>query len=281
MATYPIHVVDLSHYQTVTSFDEMKKAGVIGVILKATEGLTIIDDKYLMFQRAAEEAGLLVGGYHFLHAGDPIPQAKFFLKNANWGPNTLLAADWEHPPHGPQMSLEDIKKFLEYIYQVTGQRPALYSGNVAKEELGETKDAYMAQHRYWLASYTANIVLQASWDAYWLLQFTGDNLGPNLPRRCPGVVGGGLDLNAGDPAEIERLWTGGHPNKANTGVLPDDDVANNPKVGIDDVAVGAGGVAILSTADWITGLVTVAILVGIFVWWKYFKNKTPPTAPAA
>lgn len=280
MATYPIHVVDLSHYQTVDSFDDMKKAGVVGVILKVSEGLTVVDDKYLMFQKAAEEAGLLVGGYHFLHAGDPIPQAKFFLKLANWGPNTLLAADWEDPPHGAAMSLEDVKTFLEYIYQVTGQRPAVYSGNVAKQKIGDAKDEYMAQHRYWLASYTANIVLQASWDKYWLLQFTGDNLGPNLPRRCPGVQGGGLDLNTGVPAEIEQLWTGGRPNKANTGVLPDGDVADKPTIGLDDLGVGAIGVSAIASADWITGICVAAILVGIFVWWKYFRKPTA-TTPAA
>lgn len=275
MGTYPVHVVDISHYQTVTSFAEMKAAGVVGVICKATEGLSIIDDKYKMFKKAAEEEGLLVGCYHFMHAGDPIDQAKFFLSHSDWGPNTLIAADWEDPPHGPPMSYEDTKKFLEYIYQVTGQRPAIYSGNTAKRLMDNTVDPYIGQHRLWLASYTETYHYQPSWTKHYLWQFTGDNLGPNLPRRIAGVVGGGLDLSTGDPAEIAADWTGGRPNKINTGEMPAGEVADNPKVGVDDVVVGVTGIGVLASADWITGVVVAVILVGIFVWWKYFRKPAP------
>lgn len=256
----------------------MRSAGVVGVILKATEGLTIVDDKYLANKKAALEAGLLVGAYHFAHAGDPIDQAKFFLKHADWDGYTLFAHDWEDPPHGPPMSLSDTRRFVEYIYQVTGQRPVIYSGNTAKRLMGDVEDDYIGQHRLWLASYTETYHYQPSWTKHYIWQFTGDNLGPNLPRRVAGVQGGGIDLNTGDPGEIVMKWTGGRKNKDNTGDLPDDDVANNPKIGLDDLGVGVGGVAVLTATDWLTALVVIAILGGIFVWWKYFKKPAAPTA---
>lgn len=277
MGTYPVYVVDLSSHNEIISFAEMKEAGVVGVILKSTQGIHYVDKTYKQRKKDALEAGLLVGTYHFADASDPIAQAKHFLANADWDEATLFAHDWEDPPRvaGPEqrsqpMSAENGKLFLEYIYQVTGQRPAIYSGHTAKRELRDTKDEFYGQHRLWLASYTAETQLQASWETAWLWQFTGDNLGPNLPRKIAGVAGGGIDLNTGDPQRIAALWTGGHPNKANTGELPD--IEAKPTIGIDDAVVGMGGILALSTVDFLTAVVVVGIVVGMFVYWKYYRK---------
>lgn len=279
MGTYPVYVVDLSSHNNITSFADMKAAGVIGVILKSTQGTHYVDKTYKQRKADALAAGLLVGTYHFADGTDPVEQAKHFLSNSDWDENTLFAHDWEDPPRtsGPaersqSMSAANSKVFCEYIYQVTGQRPAIYSGHTAKRELGDNKDEFFGQHRLWLASYTNEFQCQASWDDYWIVQFTGDNLGPNFPRKIDGVAGAGIDLNTGDPVKIRSLWTGGRINRPNTGTLPEIEEVK-PTIGLDDGLVVGGGISVLTQTDWLTGLVVVAIIVGIFVWWKYFRKK--------
>jgi lysozyme len=58
-------VIDLSHYNTVTSFQQVGMAGIIGIIHKATEGMNFVDAKYDEHRAAALSAGLLWGAYHF------------------------------------------------------------------------------------------------------------------------------------------------------------------------------------------------------------------------
>jgi len=282
MGTYPVVVVDLSSHNTIESWDAMKAAGVVGVILKSTQGTFYVDKVYAQRKIEAEAAGLKVGCYHFADASDPVKQAQWFLKNSHWDENTLFALDWEDPPRRSDgvaermkpMSSEQAKVFCEYIYMVTGQRPAIYSGNTAKRELREVKDEFFGQHRLWLASYTQEPHTQESWDTYWLWQFQGDNLGPNYPRQIAGVAGKGIDTNTGDPVKIVAEWTGGRPNKPNTGELPDmDGDSVKPSIGIDDAAVGAGGVGVLCSTDWITAVVVIVIVVTGFVWWKYYRKK--------
>ncbi len=39
-------VIDISHFNNVTSFQDVRNAGIIGVINKATQGLTGVDGTY-------------------------------------------------------------------------------------------------------------------------------------------------------------------------------------------------------------------------------------------
>ncbi len=52
-------VVDLSHHNTVASFQDAKLNGVVGVIHKATQGRSIVDAKYHARLERALTNGLL------------------------------------------------------------------------------------------------------------------------------------------------------------------------------------------------------------------------------
>jgi Glycosyl hydrolases family 25 len=58
-------VIDLSHHNTVTSFQQIKGNGIIGVIHKATQSTQFVDAEYADRRRDALSAGLLFGSYHF------------------------------------------------------------------------------------------------------------------------------------------------------------------------------------------------------------------------
>ena len=72
-------VIDLSHFSGDVDFVKVRNAGIEAVILKATQGIAFIDEKFIPNAHAARQVGLLVGAYHFGTAVDPNAQANFFL----------------------------------------------------------------------------------------------------------------------------------------------------------------------------------------------------------
>jgi GH25 family lysozyme M1 (1,4-beta-N-acetylmuramidase) len=60
--------VDLSHWNGDVDFVALKASGIEFVILKATEGVDWVDDKFDEYWRAAHEAGLLIMTYHFFRS---------------------------------------------------------------------------------------------------------------------------------------------------------------------------------------------------------------------
>src|SRR4051812_31477381 len=116
-------VIDLSHFNRVTSFDEVKSAGIAGIIHKATEGLGEIDQTYVSQKSAAQAAGLWWGAYHFATGDDPIAQAQHFLSFVNPGQQDLLVLDFEQNPAGSSMTLPQAEQFVTHVQQATGRWP--------------------------------------------------------------------------------------------------------------------------------------------------------------
>jgi lysozyme len=71
-------VVDLSHWDPADDYDAVKADGIVGVIYKATQGISYTDDTYGDQQHAAKVAGLLWGAYHFAEATDVDQQVQKF-----------------------------------------------------------------------------------------------------------------------------------------------------------------------------------------------------------
>jgi GH25 family lysozyme M1 (1,4-beta-N-acetylmuramidase) len=86
-------VIDLSHFNIVTSFHQIKSDGIIGVIHKATQSTRFVDAEYADRRRAALSAGLLFGSYHFAAQGGPEVQADHHLDIAE--STDLMVLDFE------------------------------------------------------------------------------------------------------------------------------------------------------------------------------------------
>src|SRR5262245_48178183 len=190
-------VLDLSHHNTVTDWNAIKAAGIVGVIHKATEGSSYVDPTYASRRTAARAAGLLWGAYHFLRPGDMVQQAEHFIDNAMVDDATLLAAD--HEDAG--VSLDDLQTFLDEVTDNTGQDAAIYSGHVLKEQLGDDNTS-LAEHRLWLAHYSSEPSWPGAWPAPWLWQYTDHD-------TCSGVSGNvDADSFDGSAEELQAEWTG-------------------------------------------------------------------------
>lgn len=201
-------VVDLYHGDVVTSFADAAKAGIRGIIHKATQGTKIVDSAYAARRKSATDAGLLWGAYHFATNEDVETQVVHFLSVARADPTTLVALDFE-PYSNHTMRLAQARRFLIMVEQKLGRKAVLYSGNLIKEQLGGKADKFFGAHRLWLAQYGPVPKVQRSWKKPWLWQYSADGIGPG-PHRVPGIPGanGQLDLNSydGTPEQLATEW---------------------------------------------------------------------------
>lgn len=206
-------VIDLSHHNQIASFDQVKAAGILGVILKATQGTTFVDPTFAANRDAAEKAGLLVGAYHFGIAGDPVAQAEFLIATA--GKDRLLVLDFESNPQGHDMSLLEAEQFVHHISALTGRYPGLYSGHTIKEALAQAgitdpSQTELSQCWLWLSQYSSAPMLPKIWTRWTLWQYTDGAQGPG-PYTVDGVGRCDRDQFDGTPAELTALFSGTAP----------------------------------------------------------------------
>jgi lysozyme len=209
MGTIDPIVADLYHGDRVTDFAAFKAASVAGVIHKAQQGASKQGDDptYAIRRRAARNAGLLWGAYHFMTDDDPAAQADAFLKAAAPDAQTLLAVDYE--PYGRHTpTLAQLRVLLAAIVAAVGRKAVIYSGSLIKEALGSAPDAFLGSHRLWLADYAQEWTLHplTAWARPWLWQFTGDGQGP-APHKIAGCSGF-VDLNRyeGSLEQLTAEW---------------------------------------------------------------------------
>lgn len=201
--------VDLSHWDPAEDYDAVKREGIVGVIYKATEGTGYTDPTYVAQQQAAKLIGLKWGAYHFATSASVFGQIDNFLSYASPDPDELFCLDWED--YGDDtMSLENVKTWIKEVENAL-KRPGecvLYSGNTAKEALGNDVDTFLGERRLWLCQYGSNPTWNKSWDSYWLWQYTDGIVGPE-PHVINGI--GPCDINSYDgPAEqLIEEWASG------------------------------------------------------------------------
>lgn len=197
-----INVIDMYHGNAVhtSDFVALKDAGIFGIIHKVSQGTHYRDPKYQDRRKAALDAGLLWGGYHFQDHSNEDDQAKFFLdciNTADFQP-MLISADYENSSQQP--TLGQCYRFMKNLDAfMPGMQSVLYSGNLIRETLkapvGGHQGAdmigikeFFQQHRLWLAQYgpvlhvpypwneaipkTSNEELPLAAPGAWLWQFT-------------------------------------------------------------------------------------------------------------
>lgn len=204
-----LRVVDIYHGDKVSSFAKGATFGIWGIIHKATTGATGRDDKYASRRKAANDAGLLWGAYHWGTKADVTKQVENFLDYAKPDDFTLIALDFERTP-GNTMTLGQARQFLTLINQKLGRKAVIYSGDLIKSQLGNKKDPFFGSHRLWLAHYNPHPVVQKSWSKYWLWQYTDKTTGlrPNTVPGIPGDSKGNLDCNSydGNRQQLKAEW---------------------------------------------------------------------------
>lgn len=209
MATINPLVVDLSHWDPADNYSKVRDSGIVGVIYKATDDTSYTDPTYVGQQQAAKAAGLRWGSYHFAHPGNVQGQIDNYLRFAAPDPNEIFCLDWENANDGT-MATDEAMQWITGVETALGrpEQCLIYSGNVAKEKLGNSVHEFFGKRRLWLAQYSSTPSVQASWSTYWLWQFTDGQVGPT-PHSINGV--GPCDINSyqGSAAQLTAEWASG------------------------------------------------------------------------
>jgi lysozyme len=207
MHTIQLLVIDLFHGQPATDYALVKRAGILGVVFKASQGISMVDPLYESQSFEARAAGLLWGAYHFGDSSDPTQQADHFLAAADLKPGDLFALDFEDNGRRT-MSVDQAEEFVDEVEFELGRPNAcvLYSGDLIKENPGDK--AFWRARRLWLAQYSHSPVVPEPWDDFFLWQYSGDGEGP-VPHSVPGCPPD-IDCNSysGTPAELIAEWPG-------------------------------------------------------------------------
>lgn len=216
--------IDLSHHNVVPeSFAELQSAGIFGVVHKATEGTSFIDDKIDARYWMANDAMLCWGVYHYMHHGNISQQVDHFMTVAgNFSDdNTLFALDVEEE----DITLEEVIEFMARIEGVTNHSPVLYSGHVIRALTQDVASCPLYQNRLWLAQYADAPELPNGWNKWWAWQYTDKGEAPGIQPP--------VDLNAfyGSEDQLLLQWSGRkHVPKPDTTVRISIDVPNGVEV---------------------------------------------------
>jgi GH25 family lysozyme M1 (1,4-beta-N-acetylmuramidase) len=124
-----LQIIDLASYQAGIN---VAKTGAAGAIVKLTEGTTYLDPASTNQVNQTKAAGMLLGLYHFLSAGNATAQAQYFLSKVGNNLGTaVLALDFEsYKENGviKHASVSDAESFLNYVHSKTGVWPLFYCG---------------------------------------------------------------------------------------------------------------------------------------------------------
>lgn len=230
-------VADMNHNNPigrgneVAGFAALKGAGFVGIIHKGRQGVGFGDPAFSRRRDLARNAGLRVGAYDFATHDDVKESVAHFLTftNAVADPALSLWLDFEDNK-ASQMTGMQAREFLDRVDQATGRACGIYGGNRIAEQIshyagtlvsGSYDGDWWTSHPLWLCQYKASpglrdvdlsalkphISIPAPWRSWFLLQYTGDGIGP-LPHTASGLENG-ADLNVydGDPTELAARWT--------------------------------------------------------------------------
>ncbi len=155
---YEIHGIDVSHHQSIISWEEVKKMEVKDVklgfaVIKATEGLSRVDWQFRRNWRKAKEAGIPRGAYHFfLATKSGAQQAQNFIRTVSLDKGDLPPVLDVEETYG--VRTEDVnkrvKEFLQIVEAHYGVKPIIYTNvDFYDRVLGNAFDGYPL----WVAHY--------------------------------------------------------------------------------------------------------------------------------
>jgi lysozyme len=194
MVRKEIHVktvpgIDVSHWQSVINWTQVRETGARFAVIKATEGTNFVDNRFTTNWREAKAAGLMRGAYCYFHPDlDARTQADHFVNAVN--------ATNDRAELPPALDLEvangvdktqiisRVKVWLDRVEQRLGRKPFIYSGISFLEtylsEIGGAPPAWSKDYPLWLGWYPYNYTpgmkprLPRGWFTWTIWQYSKD-----------------------------------------------------------------------------------------------------------
>ena len=211
-----LKALDLSHHNVGPGggdidFAAIAAFGIRGCILKATQGVRMVDQTYADRMVAVLANGMLGGAYDF-NTGDPVDQqVNNFFDATKPTDQMLCALDFEDN-RVSQMSLAMAREYLELADAKLGRKFWIYTGNRMKDLIVNADDetkTFFGSHKLWGCEYGPRFQMTDAngnplpWDKVTLWQFAGDGVNAQ-GIKIPGVdprQAGSLDMNSYDGSD--------------------------------------------------------------------------------
>ncbi len=214
--------LDCSHWQNDKSTPQkmdFKKAAAAGAhfaFIKVSERGGI-DVDYEYNWKAAKEADMPRGGYHFLRWDLPATtQARVFCAALQDDPGELPpVADFEAPAKdGLYPSNSMLLAFLEEVEKILGRRPMIYTSPGFWKSHGNNKttrrpEQFWSIYPLWIAHYFTTMnpgitkpSIPAPWSSWTFWQYTATGNGPAFGAESKGID---LNLFNGDLIDLQAL----------------------------------------------------------------------------
>lgn len=215
--------VDVHGSKGPVDWRRVRGHGIDFAIVKATEGRTFRDKLFQSHRKAARDAGLLVGAYHFARPSlnSPAQEAANFLgalfeDGRRTQVSELVVLDFEDEKVGRGVKLGAwAREFLDRVEQRVGRVPMLYTFTSYWTAHGASTSTF-ARYPLWLADYDGGYTVPRPWTRLTLHQFTSSGTVPGIPGR--------VDMNRfdGDQAALADLFGATPPSAPPT--TPGEDV---------------------------------------------------------
>jgi lysozyme len=163
-----LKIVDVSHWNKLKSSRE-PESDVVGLIAKATEGMTFVDPTLDEAWAYAREHKLEFGVYHFLRPVNIEAQARHFVKTIAHldNDNILYVCDWETTRVNPVQA----QQFMNIVDGLTKKPCVLYS-NPGTLNAVHLEGLLITRRRLWLAQYAERAVNPKGFLTHWMWQYT-------------------------------------------------------------------------------------------------------------
>lgn len=181
-----IHGIDISHFSALSNDlirEMVREHELYFNYIKASEGMTIQDEKFEDFWKMSREAGLICGGYHFLRPlSDPVQQANNFLAqykkviregvippavDIEWTKTSNDSPEqWAQIPPSRRIML--IREFISKIEQDLNTISVIYTATNFWNEFIQSASSdddndFFSSRKLWLADPNGNGRLPAPW----------------------------------------------------------------------------------------------------------------------
>lgn len=214
-------VVDLSNVNGSVNFKALKEAGVKGVWVKATEGLTFNDGVFQARRADAKKYGLHFGAYHFARPDRNAPEAEadHFVKIVKKIGTTDFKPVLDFETTTNRVNLEKwARAFNGVVTKKLGVIPVFYS---YPSFIGDMRLTRTIGNGLWLASYSRNdgvehpFTIPAPWKHVVAHQFTSNwhVVGHNGPLDASHIVNTNAVLAHPIRAKLLRAVGGGRGAK--------------------------------------------------------------------
>lgn len=210
---YEIHGIDISHYQGVIDWEQLKNAMIKGcpvrfVIIKSTEGSSRLDDNFRENFNQARDYGFIRGVYHFWsNKSSARAQAYYFLDQVHLTDGDLPPVlDIEHKPSDQDVEdfQRDVLTWLHIVEDKYHVKPIIYTYYKFKEQY--LSAPVFDDYPYWIAHYYVDKVQYKGKWKFWQHTDAG---------TLPGIKGY-VDFNIynGSYYDLRQLCIGNNNEKS-------------------------------------------------------------------